>query len=65
MNKFQKTILKAANSNGGQLPAPGYNLTMSEAQAYCGLSNIRAVKLARDYSLVITDEGRRVLRLAS
>lgn len=64
MNRFQKTILTAANSNGGQLPAPGYNLTLDQAQAYCGLSNIRAIKLARDYSLVITDEGRRVLRSA-
>ena len=61
MSRLQKTILKAVFENGGTLPAPKYTLTLSESSAYCGLHNIRAITLKRDYSCTLTNEGRRIL----
>ena len=62
MNILQQTILHAAHENGGTLPAPQHSLSLNDAQSYCGLHNIRAVDLNQDYSLTLTDEGRRILR---
>lgn len=60
VNKLQKTIMRALSTGSGTLPAPQYCLSLDEAQAYCGLHNVRAIVLNRDYSCSITDEGRRI-----